>query len=126
DEASGESNLPEIDRLFPKNSVAVIAFAVWEEGILTARGNPKGVRGIEDFARKDIGIVNREKGAGSRMLLVSHLKLVRMEGQWVRGYDHLAPGHLPAAWKVQSGAYDFCIVSRAAARVFGLGFIPLV
>ena len=126
DEASGESNLHEIDRLFRKNSVAVISFAVWEEGILTARGNPKGVRGIEDFARKDIGIVNREKGAGSRVLLDSQLKLLRMEGQRVQGYVHLAPGHLPAAWQVQSGAADCCIATRAAARVFGLGFIPLV
>ncbi|MCU1261072.1 MAG: transcriptional regulator of molybdate metabolism, family [Bryobacterales bacterium] len=126
DEASGESNLPEIDRLFRKNSVAVISFAVWEEGILTARGNPKGVRGIEDFAREDISIVNRENGAGSRALLDSQLRLLRMEGQRVRGYDHLAPGHLPAAWQVQSGAVDCCIATRAAARVFGLGFIPLV
>lgn len=71
DEASGESNLPAIGRLFPKNSVAVIAFAVWEEGILTARGNPKSVRGVEDFSRPDVSIVNREEGSGSRALLDS-------------------------------------------------------
>ena len=33
DEATGESNIPEIARMFPKKSVAVISFAVWEEGI---------------------------------------------------------------------------------------------
>src|SRR5205807_1017360 len=101
DEASGESNLPEIGRLFPKNSVAVIAFAVWEEGIVTAKGNPKNVRGIEDFSRKDIAIVNREKGSGSRALLDSRLKRARMESCSVGGYDQLAPGHLLAAWQVQ-------------------------
>jgi len=36
DESSGESNLPEIARMFPKNAVAVVTFAVWEEGIVTA------------------------------------------------------------------------------------------
>src|SRR5581483_7038335 len=66
DEASGESNLPEIGRLFSKNAVAVISFAVWEEGIVTARGNPKGIHGIDDLARGDVSIVNREAGAGSR------------------------------------------------------------
>jgi molybdate-binding protein/DNA-binding XRE family transcriptional regulator len=126
DEASGESNLPEIGRLFAKNSVAAIAFAVWEEGILTARGNPKNVRGIEDFSRKDVSIVNREKGSGSRALLDSRLQRAGIESQSVRGYDQLAPGHLPAAWQVQTGVVDCCLATRAVARVFGLGFIPLV
>ncbi len=126
DEASGESNLPEIGRLFPKNSVAVIAFAVWEEGILTARGNPKNIRGIEDFSRRDVSIVNRERGAGSRVLLDSRLKRMRIAARTVRGYDDLAPGHLPAAWKVQSGAVDCCLATGAAARALGLNFIPLV
>ncbi len=126
DEASGESNLPEIGRLFAKNAVAVISFAVWEEGIVTARGNPKSVRGIEDFGRKEISIVNREKGSGSRGLLDSRLKRLGMVARGVRGYDRLAPGHLPAAWQVQSGVVDCCLATRAAARLFGLNFIPLL
>lgn len=126
DEASGESNLPEIGRLFPKNSVAVISFAVWEEGILTVAGNPKNIRRIDDFSRPDVTIVNREKGAGSRVLLDARLKRLQIESSDVQGYDRLAPGHLPAAWHVQSGAVDCCLATRAAARVFGLNFIPLV
>jgi molybdate-binding protein/DNA-binding XRE family transcriptional regulator len=126
DEVTGESNIPEVTRMFPKNAVAVISFAVWEEGILTAKGNPKGIRGIEDLGRKDVRIVNREKGAGSRFLLDSHLERLRIDARRVAGYQHLASGHLPAAWQVQTGAADCCIATRAAARVFGLGFIPLV
>jgi putative molybdopterin biosynthesis protein len=126
DEASGESNLPEIGRMFSKNSVAVISFAVWEEGIVTAAGNPKGIRGIEDLARRDVTMVNRERGAGSRALVDTHLKQLKIEPHNVKGYDRTAPGHLPAAWQVHSGAADCCIATRAAARAFGLGFIPLV
>ncbi|HVW87537.1 MAG TPA: substrate-binding domain-containing protein [Bryobacteraceae bacterium] len=126
DEASGESNIPQIGRLFSKNAVAVITFAVWEEGILTARGNPKQIRSIEDFARPDVTIVNREKGAGSRNLLDSHLKRLRIDPRKVQGYDRTAPGHLPAAWRVRSGEADCCISTHAAARLFGLGFVPLV
>jgi len=111
DASSGESNLPEIGRMFPKEAVAVVSFAVWEEGIVTARGNPKSIRGIEDLARPAISIANREKGAGAKK---------------VRGYNHTAPGHLPAAWQVMTGVADCCISTRAAARTFGLGFIPLV
>ena len=112
--------------MFRKNTVAVVSFAVWEEGILTARGNPKGIRGVEDLARKDVVIVNREKGAGSRALLDSRLKAAGISAKAVRGYDDLAPGHLPAAWRVKSGTADCCLATRAASRVFGLQFIPLI
>jgi len=126
DEASGESNLPEIARLFPKNAVAAIAFAVWEEGILTAPGNPKKIRGITDLTRKDITIINREPGAGSRALLDAGLQKAGIAPRQVRGYTQEAPGHLAAAWQVHSGIVDCCLATRAAARLFGLGFIPLV
>ena len=126
DDSSGESNIPEIGRMFPKDSIAVISFAIWEEGILTARGNPKNVRGIEDFARSGVAIINRESGAGARNLLDAELKRLKISPRKVKGYHHEAPGHLPAAWQVLQGSADCCISTRAAARVFGLGFIPLV
>ena len=126
DDSTGESNVGAIDRLFPRSSVAVISFAVWEEGVLTARGNPKGIRGIEDFARADVRIVNRESGAGSRQLLDAHLKRLGMPVRKVKGYEREAQGHLPAAWFVQNGSVDACISTRASARAFGLGFLPLV
>ncbi len=125
DERSGESNIPEVGRIFPKNRVAVISFAVWEEGILTARGNPKAIRGIEDLARKDVRFVNREEGSGSRRLLDLHLKRLNIAARAVAGYRNLASGHLAAAWQVSIGAADCCIATRAAARLLGLGFLPL-
>jgi molybdate-binding protein/DNA-binding XRE family transcriptional regulator len=125
DETSGESNIPQIGSLFPANEVAVITFANWEEGILTARGNPKSVRSIEDLTWPDISIVNREPGAGSRRLLDASLERLGIENGNVRGYDTVASGHLAAAWQVRMGAADCAIATRAAARLFGLGFIPL-
>jgi len=125
DEASGESNLPAIHRLFTRHSVAAISLAVWEEGLVLAPGNPKSIHSVADFARRDVRIVNREPGAGSRLLLDAHLDRLGLAGQKVRGYDRLAGGHLPAAWQVRRGDADCCIATRAAARVFGLDFIPL-
>ena len=126
DESTGESNIPAIARTFRKSAVAVISYAVWEQGILTARGNPKGIRGIEDLARKQVRMINREPGAGSRLLLDSHLRRLKISADSVAGYRNVASGHLPAAWQVRTGAADCCIAARAAARVLGLGFIPLV
>jgi putative molybdopterin biosynthesis protein len=126
DEASGESNLPDVAQRFARNAVAVVSFAVWEEGIVTARGNPKDIRKVEDFARPDVTIANREAGAGSRKLLDSNLKRLGIAAAKVRGYRTEAAGHLAVAWRVQTGETDCCIATRAAARLFGLGFIPLM
>ncbi len=126
DETSGESNLAAVARVFGAHHPAVISYAVWEEGIVTARHNPKGIRTAADLARPDVVIVNREAGSGSRRLLDAQLKRLGIAHTAVRGYGTEAQGHLAAAWQVRSGAADACIATRAAARLFGLGFIPLV
>jgi molybdate-binding protein/DNA-binding XRE family transcriptional regulator len=126
DEATGESNLPKIKKLFGKEPIVVISFAQWEEGIVVAPGNPKGIRGIEDLVRPDVSISNREEGAGSRLLLDSQLARLGIDSQKVRGYNKIALGHLPSARQVQMGKADCCINTSAAARVFGLEMVPLV
>ena len=126
DEATGESNLPQVRKLFPRGTAVVFAFAVWEEGIVVAKGNPKAIREIADFARKGVVLVNREPGSGSRSLLDSSLKRLGVASSKVTGYKQVAHGHLPAAWQVRMGHADCCVATRAAARVFGLDFIPLI
>jgi molybdopterin molybdotransferase/putative molybdopterin biosynthesis protein len=125
DAATGESNLPAIRRMFGGKSVAVISLALWEEGIVLAYGNPKAIRSVADLARPDVTIVNREPGAGSRLLLDTQLRHLHIAGRNVCGYGRIAGGHLAAAWQVRSGDVDCCIATRAAARTFGLDFVPL-
>jgi len=125
DSLTGEYNLPEIGRLFPHGAVKVVTFAIWEQGIVTEFGNPKSIRGVEDLARNDVRIVNREKGAGSRALLDQKLKDAGISPRAVTGYDRTAHGHLPAALAVSLKEADCCIATRSAARAFGLHFIPL-
>jgi molybdate-binding protein/DNA-binding XRE family transcriptional regulator len=123
DTLTGDYNLPVVKNLFPPGTVKVITFAIWEQGLVTRPGSP--VRGVEDLARKDVRIVNREKGAGSRQLLDQRLREAGIPGDQVNGYDRIATGHLPAAQAVSQGEADCCIATRSAARAFGLHFIPL-
>jgi putative molybdopterin biosynthesis protein len=125
DSSSGEYNLPAIKRLFPRGSVKVVTFAIWEQGFVLQSGNPKHIRGAADLARQDVRIVNREKGAGSRELLDQKLREAGIPADHVRGYNRLAPGHLPAALAVSLNEADCCVATRSAARAFGLSFIPL-
>jgi len=124
DSATGDYNLPIVKHLFPPGSVTVVTFAIWEQGLVTRTGSQ--IRGIEDLARKDVRVINREKGAGSRQVLDQHLRDAGISAGKVTGYDRIAAGHLPAAQAVSQGEADCCIATRSAARVFGLNFIPLV
>jgi molybdate-binding protein/DNA-binding XRE family transcriptional regulator len=111
---------------FPRKGVAVFAFAVWEEGIVLARGNPKGIHGIPDLASAGVKLAPREAGSGSRQLLDREMKAAGISAHSVAGYgDPPAAGHLPAAWRVYTGMADCCIATRSAARAFGLDFVPL-
>jgi molybdate-binding protein/DNA-binding XRE family transcriptional regulator len=125
DSSTGEYNLPAIKRLFPGSAVKVVTFAIWEQGLVLANGNPKNIRGVEDLARKGVRIINRENGAGSRELLDQKLHEAGIPEGQVAGYDRIAYGHLPAALAVSLGDTDCCIATRSAARAFGLSFLPL-
>lgn len=124
DAASGEYNVPLVRRLFPRGGFQVVTFASWEQGLVVARGNPKGIRSPADLARRDVRIINREPGAGSRDLLDVKLGEAGVQPGRVRGYDRTAPGHLGAALAVSLGQADACVATRAAARAFGLDFLP--
>jgi molybdate-binding protein/DNA-binding XRE family transcriptional regulator len=122
---SGEYNLPAIRRLFPKSEVKVVTFAIWEQGLVLQPENPKSIRSIADLARKNVSIINREKGAGSRGLLDQKLREAGVAARQVKGYDREVHGHLAAALAVSMQEADCCIATRSAARAFGLSFVPL-
>jgi molybdate-binding protein/DNA-binding XRE family transcriptional regulator len=125
DSETGEFNLPIVRREYPEEDFAVVTFARWEEGLLTAKGNPKGIKKVADLARRSLRFVNREVGSGSRALLDNLLAQSGIPGSRLAGYDRVAFGHLAAAYAVCSGEADCCIATRAAARTFGLDFVPL-
>jgi putative molybdopterin biosynthesis protein len=111
---------------FPRKGAAVFEFAVWEEGLVLQRGNPKNIRAVSDLANPNVRLTPREPGSGSRQLLDRELAAAGLSPNTVRGYDDPpAAGHLPAAWRVYTGLADCCVATRSAARAFGLDFLPL-
>ncbi len=125
DSATGDYNLPQLRSRFAKGSLYVATFASWQEGLLVKPGNRKGIRSVAALARKGVSIANRQEGSGSRQLLDRLLLEAGVSSARVNGYRRILPGHLPAAWAVASGDADCCIATEAAARLFGLEFIPL-
>lgn len=125
DPRTGEFNVPFLRRLMPREDLAVVTFARWEEGFVVARGNPLGIRQVGDLIHPKVRFINREIGSGSRAVLDSLLKKEGIAPRKLRGYDQIASGHLDAALRVASGAADCCIAAASAARAFGLDFVPL-
>lgn len=125
DPKSGVSNLSSVARELAGQPVAVVAFCDWQQGLLVAPGNPKGVSCAADLARPGITIVNREVGAGSRLLLDSWLAAEDVPASRVAGYQRELRSHLAVGEAVAAGAADAAPGLLSVARALGLGFIPL-
>ena len=124
DEASGIYNRPWVELLVPF-PCELVGFAIWEQGLLVAPGNPLELHGVADLVRSNLRFVNREPGSGSRALLDSLLSRAGLPGPVIHGYDTLLPGHLAVAEAVAEGLADAGVGVRAAAVAYDLGFVPL-
>ena len=125
DSKSGESNLPYVKRHLKGYELNIVTFARWEEGLLVRAGNPKGIHEITDVARADVQFINREAGAGARILLDQRLSAASVASQHVKGYDRLASSHFHVARLVSEGQADVGVGVRFAANYYDLDFIPL-
>lgn len=96
-----------------------------EQGFLVAKGNPRELSGIVDLVEKEIRIVNRQPGAGTRVLLDWFLQEAGLERSRVAGYTTQAMTHLDAASRVASGVVDAALGIRAAADAFSLDFVTM-
>ena len=125
DVQSGEYNLPFIRHLFPDRPVVLVTLAHREQGLLVAPGNPHQIRGLEDLARQDVTLVNRNRGSGTRLWLDKQLEKMDITPERVRGYNQEAHTHTAVAMAIQYGRADAGLGLYAAARLARLDFIPL-
>ena len=96
-------------------------------GFYVRRGNPKGIRGWEDLARRDVSILNRRPGSSSRILLDVQLKRLGLAASNIRGYDKIMRSHLTMAAAIAEGEADLAIgTERISRQMEGIDFIPLL
>ena len=104
---------------------AVVNFCRREQGLLVAKGNPKGIKKISDLGKSGLRMVNRPLGTGTRLLLDRQLKNAGIEGDRVEGYHREFQRHLDVGLEVLSGRADVGPAIRVVAGLLGLDFIPL-
>jgi putative molybdopterin biosynthesis protein len=127
DPATGEYTVPYVDRVFGAAAaeVAIVRLVHREQGLLVAPGNPLGIGGIRDLTRPGLRYVNRQRGAGTRVLLDHELGKLGMDPGAIEGYPREEPTHLAVAAAVAAGRADAGLGVMAAAKPFGLGFVPV-
>jgi putative molybdopterin biosynthesis protein len=125
DPHSGQHNAPFVRRAAPGADIALVHLGIWEEGFAVRAGNPLALSTGADLARPGVRLINRERGAGARMLLDETLAAAGVAPDQVAGFRDEAEGHLAVAEAVARGAADVGVTSAAVAAAFDLGFVPL-
>ena len=125
DEETGEYNYPYVKRVLPGREVAIVHLAYRIQGLMFARGNPKHIKGIADLKRPDITFVNRQQGAGTRVLLDIHLRQLGINPKDIKGYEREMDTHLAVGLSIAHGEADVTLGIEAAARSCNIDFLPL-
>jgi putative molybdopterin biosynthesis protein len=125
DEATGEYNVPYVRQYLPGRAVVLVTLAHREQGLMVQPGNPKRIGSIADLARSEVRFVNRQRGAGTRLLLDHEMRRCGLAPHQISGYDREVYTHMATAAAVASGAADAGLGILAAARAMGLEFVPV-
>jgi len=123
DPATGTYNDVAVRRYGPPVPVALVRLAERDQGLVVARGNPLGIASLGDVARKRARYVNRQRDAGTRILLDALLAREGIAPDGLDGYERIEFSHLAVAQLVAAGSADAALAIRAAARAFGLDFV---
>ncbi len=133
DPETGEYNLAYIRQYLSSVPVMVYGFVGREQGLMVKRGNPKGIKSLADLSRQEAGpepsrrvrFVNRQRGAGTRVLLDFELSKKGIPAESIQGYNQEEYTHLGVAAAVASGRADCGLGIPAAAQALDLDFVPL-
>jgi putative molybdopterin biosynthesis protein len=125
DPEEGDYNFPYLKRYLPDRKVTVVNLAIRHQGLIVPRGNPLGIKGVQDLVREDVRFINRQRGAGTRILLDDHLRRAGIDPGAIAGYEKEEFTHMAVAVNVLTGAASCGLGIYAAARALDLDFVPL-
>ena len=123
DENSGIYNIDILKEMFGEGKVSLIKGFNRIQGLMVKKGNPLNIKGIEDITK--CKFVNRQRGAGTRVLLDYKLKTMGIDPKTIDGYDKELSTHMAVAASVASPYADCGMGVKSAADSMGLDFIEV-
>ena len=126
DAETGDYNLPYIKKLLPGQKLHLVNLVYRMQGWIVPAGNPQGISSISDLVDTEKGFINRQKGAGTRLLFDHLLNEANLSPTQIKGYEREEHTHLNVAAAVAAGTASVGLGILPAARAFGLDFVPVV
>jgi putative molybdopterin biosynthesis protein len=125
DQASGGYNVAAVRSSRDLADLVLIEWAMREQGMVVAEGNPHGIAAPADLAKPGVRLVRRQEGAGAQTLLRHILEAanIRLERLTVMVPPAVTESEVAAA--ILDGKADAGIAVRAVAHHFRLDFVPL-
>jgi putative molybdopterin biosynthesis protein len=125
DTSDGTYNFSFIEKYLRGVPVRLVELVKRQQGFMLAPGNPKNIRSIHDLKRSDVRFINRQAGAGTRILFDYELQQAGISPDQIAGYDQEEYTHMAVAVAILSGRADVGMGIYAAAKALGLEFIPI-
>jgi putative molybdopterin biosynthesis protein len=122
-DSSGSYNQDVVKQLFLDEEMVLIKGVKRIQGLIVRAGNPLNLLTVHDLLR--CRFVNRQRGAGTRVLLDYWLKEMNINTDEINGYDKELTTHLAVAASVENGVADCGLGVYSAAKIMGCDFIPL-
>jgi molybdate transport repressor ModE-like protein len=120
----GRRLAPVVGRWLDPRRHRLLQLETREQGFILAPGDE--LPGIRDLAARRLRFVNRQPGAGSRLIFDLLLADAGISSTQIRGYTDEEHTHSAVAALIASGAADVGFGIETAARRFGLHFHPVV
>lgn len=125
DETDGSYNVSYIEKYIPNGGVALIECVRRTQGLIVQKGNPLGIRNVDDLVKPGVRYANRQKGAGTRILFDYLLKQAGISAKQIEGYAREELTHTAVAAQIAAGSADCGLGIFSAAKMYGLDFIPV-
>jgi excisionase family DNA binding protein len=125
DPKSGEYNIPFLSTYVPNLKPVVVNLFRRDLGFVVAKKNPFHIEGFEDLTKKGVRFINRQKGAGTRVLLDHHLKRLKISPSQINGYEREVYTHFEVGLSILSKEADVGIATIVVSQLLGLPFIPI-
>ncbi len=125
DVATGEYNVPVIKSTLQGQDIVVLAWAWREQGLVVAQGNPLAIHTLADLVTKKAKVIDRQSGAGSKILLDYLLEKAGINKDQIHIADKPARTEMDVGLTISNGKADVGVAVASVARQLHLDFIPL-
>lgn len=123
DTETGEYNKSYVEKYLPDGNAVTVKGVGRVQGLMVKKGNPLNIKEFKDI--KNVRYVNRQRGAGTRILCDWLMEQNAISPKEVDGYYNEEFTHTAVAALIAAGNADAGLGIYSAAKMYDLDFIPI-